>query len=423
MQDTFHWQAPLPQGAGSHRDEPRDRLSTWIILSLIGAILLHLALFIILGHIQLKWTLDHTKDEIVTDRVVVHSVEDIPLLEAPVNDIIEKPITDPKKLVDDIEVLDKIKEPELEMKPDVKVAAFDVDISIKNPALAGDPTGDTMHPAAEMQIPNSELETLGKLDVPTPPAAEGQIVIDPGGDPLKPDALDNYMDKLIKKGDNGLSPQGLPDGMKSLDAMLGLPENILVKSTTLLPGDLLFEYNSAELKSGAKVGLQKIALVMDRNPNLFCWIEGHTDTIGGEDFNLDLSLRRADAVKNYLVQSMAMNEKKISTLGLGKMSPIIRSGDANAQGINRRVEIKMRKSPATPISTNQTTQPQNQPPPPKAILVKPAQEPMVETPRKAIPVEETPPPPKATAIMEDPSENENSMPPSPPLKAQPIIEE
>ena len=73
----------------------------------------------------------------------------------------------------------------------------------------------------------------------------------------------------------------------------------------MLPSDLLFEFNSAELRESAKVGLMKLALLMDRNPNLYCWIEGHTDLVGGDDFNLDLSIRRAEAVQKLSGQLAA----------------------------------------------------------------------------------------------------------------------
>ena len=104
--------------------------------------------------------------------------------------------------------------------------------------------------------------------------------------------------------------------------------------------DLLFEFNSAELRESAKVGLMEIALLMDRNPELYCWIEGHTDLVGGDEFNLDLSIRRADAVKTYLIESMRMDASKIITRGFGRYTPLVITGDADEQAANRRAAAR-----------------------------------------------------------------------------------
>jgi hypothetical protein len=150
---------------------------------------------------------------------------------------------------------------------------------------------------------------------------------------------------------------------------------------------LLFEFNSDQLRESAKIGLMKLGLLIDRNPDMFCWIEGHTDLIGGEQSNLELSRRRAQAVKSYLVDSLRMDGAKIITRGFGKSQPIIPGGTADEQAPNRRVEIRMRKEPPPPETT---------PPPPRAE-----------------PVEEEPPPPRATEVPEEPDE------PAPP--AEPVI--
>ena len=187
----------------------------------------------------------------------------------------------------------------------------------------------------------------------------------------------------------------------------------------VLPGHA---FHSAELRESAKVGLMKLALLMDRNPDLFCWIEGHTDLVGGDEFNLNLSARRAEAVKNYLVQSMRMDASKITTRGFGRFEPLVITGDVGQQAINRRVEIRMRKSPPTeaqmkiapkraavieeppPLKPQLLTPAQPAPPestPPKAVLVKPQRALPVEEapPLRAQPVE-VPPAPRATPVEE-----------------------
>ncbi len=134
----------------------------------------------------------------------------------------------------------------------------------------------------------------------------------------------------------------------------------------------------------------KLALLIDKNPGLYCWIEGHTDLIGSDEPNIKLSERRAEAVKTYLVKSMRMDPERIFTRGFGETQPLILEGDANVQAPNRRVEIRMRKTPPpkgaikAPKAQPVVVEPEPQPEPPKAVLVKPNLD--------AIPVDETEPP-------------------------------
>jgi OOP family OmpA-OmpF porin len=151
----------------------------------------------------------------------------------------------------------------------------------------------------------------------------------------------------------------------------------------------------------------KLALLMDRNSELYCWIEGHTDLVGGDDFNLDLSIRRAGAVKTYLVESLRMDASRISTRGFGRYEPLVISGTPEEQAANRRVEIRMRKTPPTKEQLKIAPKKASvieEAPPPKAVLVKPQralpveEEPLPEAPR-AEPVPEPAPPPAALRAL------------------------
>jgi hypothetical protein len=154
----------------------------------------------------------------------------------------------------------------------------------------------------------------------------------------------------------------------------------------------------------------KLGLLMDRNPNLYCWVEGHTDLIGTDEANRELSRRRAAAVREYLVKSLRMEGDKIITRGKGKEEPLILVGTADEQAPNRRVEIRLRKEPPPP---------EPEPPAPQAVLVPeppapaapaapPKAEPVQELPElptvpKAEPVQELPTVPKAEPVPELPT--------------------
>jgi outer membrane protein OmpA-like peptidoglycan-associated protein len=236
---------------------------------------------------------------------------------------------------------------------------------------------------------------------------------------------------------------GTLDGMVSLDSLLNLPPNILVGRKTMLPSDLLFDFNKSDLRESAKVGMMKLCLLIDQNPALYCWIEGHTDLVGGDEFNLNLSIKRAEAVRNYLVHSLKVDGTRIITRGFGRYEPIVTTGNAQQQSANRRVEIRMRKTP--PTKEQMTVAPPKavvteEAPTPKAVLVKPLRALPIEgvppeskappkAPPRAAPVEETPPLRAAPIFEEIPSaepveeESTNPNPESEPPRAQAIEDE
>nr|WP_226894613.1 OmpA family protein [Luteolibacter marinus] len=180
----------------------------------------------------------------------------------------------------------------------------------------------------------------------------------------------------------------------------------------MLPSDLLFEYDSAELRESARLGMMKLALIIDRNPNLYCWIEGHTDLFGADAYNQNLSKRRAAAVKDYLTGTLHLQDDKIATRGFGSTVPLVKTGSVEEQAPNRRVEIRMRRTPP-PAGEPVVVKPKPAPPAPpeeKPVLVKPMRALPVEDPPaptgenapRARPVETEPAPPKAQPIEEDP---------------------
>lgn len=103
-------------------------------------------------------------------------------------------------------------------------------------------------------------------------------------------------------------------------------------------GDILFDTNKAELKSGATRSLKKIAGFMTQYPQRTAKIEGFTDNTGSADYNQDLSDRRANAVRISLVD-MGIDSERITTQGFGKGSPIASNNTASGRQMNRRVEI------------------------------------------------------------------------------------
>ena len=113
-------------------------------------------------------------------------------------------------------------------------------------------------------------------------------------------------------------------------------QNEILKLT--MNSEVSFDFNSASIKPSFHSPLNKIADIMNRYPQTQIVIAGHTDSVGSEKYNLELSLRRANAVADYLV-SQGVSMARLSTEGRGELQPIATNDTAAGRAQNRRVEI------------------------------------------------------------------------------------
>ncbi len=103
-------------------------------------------------------------------------------------------------------------------------------------------------------------------------------------------------------------------------------------------GDLLFATGKSELKGGAANHLGKLANFLNKYPERSVIIEGHTDSVGSEDSNFNLSERRANAVKSYLVRE-GVASNRLEASGKGEGDPVAGNDSATGRQQNRRVEV------------------------------------------------------------------------------------
>jgi outer membrane protein OmpA-like peptidoglycan-associated protein len=106
--------------------------------------------------------------------------------------------------------------------------------------------------------------------------------------------------------------------------------------------DLYFDFRSDVLRSESDKVLAEIAQVMMQHPDWTLSVEGNTDNIGGDQYNLDLSQRRAAAVKNALVKEYRIPSKRLETAGFGASHPIDTNDTIEGRARNRRVELVRR---------------------------------------------------------------------------------
>jgi OOP family OmpA-OmpF porin len=102
---------------------------------------------------------------------------------------------------------------------------------------------------------------------------------------------------------------------------------------------ILFDTGSDVIKAESASVIQAIARGLDSNPNLKIRIEGHTDSVGNAAANLDLSKRRAEAVKGVLASQFKIDVSRLATAGLGSTKPIESNDSPQGRSQNRRVEF------------------------------------------------------------------------------------
>ena len=102
--------------------------------------------------------------------------------------------------------------------------------------------------------------------------------------------------------------------------------------------DVLFKTGSFELLPGARERLAKVSGILLAYPSLHVQIEGHTDSVGSDEYNQELSEKRADAVKDYFVQQGIPGDS-IEAKGFGKTQPIASNDTPEGRQQNRRVEL------------------------------------------------------------------------------------
>ena len=116
-------------------------------------------------------------------------------------------------------------------------------------------------------------------------------------------------------------------------------ETVVVTPDRLeLTKNIHFEFNKAIIRTESHAILNDVAAVMSENPGLNISIEGHTDSVGGVDYNQKLSDKRSVSVKQYLV-SKGVSASRLETAGRGELAPIATNDTAVGRAINRRVEF------------------------------------------------------------------------------------
>ena len=128
-----------------------------------------------------------------------------------------------------------------------------------------------------------------------------------------------------------LQEQDLRNAVAASEAASIQREQDILRAT--FKGEAYFDFNSTELKPGGYAELKRVAEILNKYPQTIIEIGGHTDIKGAEEYNQTLSLKRAEAVRDALMQNGVIPER-MKTVGYGESRPI-----SSDHAMNRRVEI------------------------------------------------------------------------------------
>jgi OmpA-OmpF porin, OOP family len=117
------------------------------------------------------------------------------------------------------------------------------------------------------------------------------------------------------------------------------------RGLVLTLGDVLFDTGRATLKPGAYATIDRLAVALKEAPARKVLIEGHTDSVGSDEYNQRLSENRAQSVQAALLERGVMGNQ-ITTMGKGESTPISSNDDASGRQQNRRVEMVFQEDPS-----------------------------------------------------------------------------
>jgi outer membrane protein OmpA-like peptidoglycan-associated protein len=240
------------------------------------------------------------------------------------------------------------KNQEFDLTPNVK--------EITNFVRADDP-GDSVPAKAKMEelaqalapqsitAPDLAQEMAAvRREVLSKPVSEKQMLLNAGSLEPKDGKIDMGLADQVKRQGTSDAVGSRVKGFSNLDDLLGHGGRLGGSTAPILiPTDLLFDYGSDQLAEGARLSLMKLGFLIQKNPDSLFTIEGHTDSFGSDQFNLDLSQRRANAVVSWLIASLRLTTDRIRAVGMGESKLLANpNGSIEEQSLNRRVEIKVR---------------------------------------------------------------------------------
>jgi outer membrane protein OmpA-like peptidoglycan-associated protein len=353
MASEYNWH-PGAAGKSVFKVETRN-LGWWVLLAILISVILHIVLYLILGAIErsamtvgdesIVWR--SKREQVTIDREKLNELLADPGIPEQ-TDLKPEKVTDldlTDKSLDEFDLMEKIKEETIRMSPIESPKIFSTEAP-KAPGQALEIAASNIEISAAEMLSKDLAEMRNKLVESSANVSVTQPVLELNTSENLGEGVDTdgfFKEAAAKAFGNGADE--FVKGYASLDELIGRTGGLPVGEEKIaLPTDILFEYNEFELKEEARLSMMKLAFIVQTNPDATFIIEGHTDSFGGDQFNLDLSLKRAEAVRRWLVERLRIDAANIQVAGMGKTRPIVPvEGTAEQQSLNRRVEIVVRK--------------------------------------------------------------------------------
>ena len=207
----------------------------------------------------------------------------------------------------------------------------------KRPEVVGLDIGTSAVKVVELK-PKGSAYDLGGFGIAHIPAGAIQ-----GGEVKQPDAVQQaIVHAQVAQADaqnaKAQATQAQAESQRLAAQLESLQASQTPRGIVLTLDDVLFDTGKAQLKSGARRSLDQIAAFLNENPERRVQVEGFTDSQGTNDFNLELSQSRADAVAMAIIQR-GIDAQRVRALGYGEEFPVASNTNAGSRQLNRRVEI------------------------------------------------------------------------------------
>lgn len=325
--------------SSSYPDRPTDNFLKFVLLALLLSVLVHSGMFLWAWKYHPPRFGEHYYDQIVPRKFRVEPVEiDPAAFDREQDDPVDEPVSGVVPVELPPEQITMENPVTAEAKPE-KIDPRELATAEESPAV---PTSGFA--AGLQELPdNNQGQLVAELE-----SMRQQLLESEQTSPARPTltlpeemtATPGLTDSDTSGTGGGLRFGTLP-GYSELDDLLGRTGPLAEDTAPIfMPGDLLFDYDEAELREEALEALRKLGTLIQRNPRTRFRIEGHTDAFGPPEYNQGLSERRAQAVKVWLVQEMAIEPERIDTRGLGSTRLVApASATIEGQRLNRRVEI------------------------------------------------------------------------------------
>jgi outer membrane protein OmpA-like peptidoglycan-associated protein len=154
---------------------------------------------------------------------------------------------------------------------------------------------------------------------------------------------DRYEVDVAKKGYTYFNTK-VDVNKKNTTKKLDIKLNTLTTKTKMVFNDITFETNSADINTTSNEELTRLVQFMNDNPDIYIEVSAHTDDKGSDAYNINLSMKRAQTVVDYLSRQ-SIDKNRLKSKGYGKSMPLVPNISEENRAKNRRVELKIIEKP------------------------------------------------------------------------------